>query len=455
MELERKKTPHKPQGLLQPKGQLFPANPYCNTEIPLQTLKTTLTAMCVANQSNQEQFNSNDTIFQPFTSTAIDKLTPSYLPSKQYIDQQEKKALLRTLNPVIPNEKMIKELYKKAKDISKEFTLDKFSKIVTLMNNAKSNINEDILAKHAYELWLPWRHNTHPEDTRKRLRPIFFFGFLKSYNLKITTTEECVPKPEDLLKKESVKKVGNPLAEEFNLASSVNITVESYTHDASTTSANYPAFHAVKTYADSKAYDSMKDFILYIYSQKETPENKYLKASYDAFRFEFYSKAGSFMNYEAGNDHQILYELLEIIEAGKNLNPKKQEYNLGYDILTFPQTPIDSFLTKINMDTTEAIRKKIAFLCHAIKEYNDVRQTKKTPTVAQFKAYQDYLRFDLQSGHSKSDFSFPNNFDTKLFDQKEYDFDGFDKLVRRMKLIRSSTDENVEETIDQINFTKS
>jgi hypothetical protein len=397
------------------------------------------------------QFDSNK------QSTNEVELTTIYKPITTSTKQEEKKPFLRTINSN-PNPTLMKEFYNEALQIfdNKECH-NRLIQLITFMNSAKTkNINENIMGKYAYDTWKQ-------TDTDASVQVILTFGYLKNYHQKALDKKENLPKYEDISSKKSDTKIGNLLAHTLGLSSPQNSTISTYyVYDSQKANLHYPAFYELKNNVQKLNYDihinfKVKNFIDYIYSQHEMPKNRYHGLSYDELKNECCEKASYLLtHYWDSKSHSYLYNLIHIIEAGKTLNPPKQAYDFGYDIIvkdpTFTGKTL-AFLNMEHMNTSLPTRKKIGILCHLIKQYND--KNKKTPTEEQYKNHDEgqwlYIVKDSYALPDACEFSaLPNSFDTTLFDKKIYAFDEFKKLEDNLSILRRASDEHVEECIQQI-----
>jgi hypothetical protein len=162
-----------------------------------------------------------------------------------------------------------------------------------------------------------------------------------------------------------------------------------------------------------------------------------------------YERAIKCDRWSTDNDN-FIYDMIQIIEAGKALMPAKQEHDFGYDIIESEQTITGQLLSFANIDHTSKTRKRIGILCHLIQTYNDQRKTKKSPSIEQYLAYKEYLQLCPYYLIKLSTFAFPDSFDHTLLDEKIYAFDELKKLIDTIWTLKSATDENVQECIDQI-----
>src|SRR5579862_856479 len=154
----------------------------CEEEAQFPSISPSAVVPVYINSMPQVMSNKNEIELVPIYRTVITS-TNNTAPTKKQITQDEHKPFLHTSTPVKLNEELIKQLYDKALDISEDFRLDKFSHIVTLMNNAKNNnIDEDVMGKYSYKLGQK-QHIDESYDIfekrKKLIKPILFFGFLK------------------------------------------------------------------------------------------------------------------------------------------------------------------------------------------------------------------------------------------------------------------------------------
>jgi len=343
-----------------------------------------------------------------------------------------------------PDPILMQKLHSDTCDLFKTFYVSKTIDLVTAMNDAKNkNIHEDVMGKFSYDKW----NKTHERDHSKA---IIFFGYLKHYNLTVNKTKECLPSINDVIKLQTTEKNHNT---PNKLAMILGITVDSnkkqttscYKYDTHLTRRTYPAFHRLKCdvtdLSDYYYYTPKDSFLNYIYTHKEIQTNEYLRFSYIDLKKQFYDKVYSFLakdriNYDKEPSH--LYSLIQIIEAGKTLIPAKQESDFEYDFVNFPQTGIAQSLVMINMDNTLTIRQRMGILCRLIKQYNDQRTTKITPTNEQVAAYEK----------NPSDFALPDSFDSALFDRKIYAFTELQKLTSNIEVLILSDDTYKQECIN-------
>ena len=142
-----------------------------------------------------------------------------------------------------------------------------------------------------------------------------------------------------------------------------------------------------------------------------------------------------------------LYDVIKIIEAGTTLIPEKQEYDFGYDIIESELTTTEKLFTFLSpvagkIHNTFYTKKLIGILCLLIKKYNNQRKDKKTPTYNQFEAYNEFRYYN-------SDFALPDSCDNTLFNKTIYAFDEFKELIDNIRILTNSSDENIQECIDQ------
>jgi hypothetical protein len=249
--------------------------------------------------------------------------------------------------------------------------------------------------------------------------------YIKNYN---HTSKENIPKYRDIIKKD--EHIGNELAYSLGLLSPKNTCTLNGAYDSDFTADHYPAFHALHNSIRSitvnhPKFEILKNFIHYIYSDYPRLQNAFLGLYYyDELKNAFYKRACYIVSNKYIWQVSDLYYLIEIVEAGKALHPPKQEYDFK----------------------NETKNKKISILCHLIKQYNDQRKTKETPTPQQQKTY--------KCGIPIFKFSLPDTFDSTLLDEETYAFKEFNELVHKFSLLRSSSDENVQECINQIYASK-
>jgi hypothetical protein len=439
----------------------------CEEEAQFPSISPSAVVPVYINSMPQVMSNKNEIELVPIYRTVITS-TNNTAPTKKQITQDEHKPFLHTSTPVKLNEELIKQLYDKALDISEDFRLDKFSHIVTLMNNAKNNnIDEDVMGKYSYKLGQK-QHIDESYDIfekrKKLIKPILFFGFLKSYNLKINTTKECLPNINDIATIKMDEHIGNKLAKQMGLSSSVNKTTQCTLYDPTRAARDYPAFHAIKKCMSNLNKDSYylrraDNIISYIYSDKKTSHNNYTHLSYDDLKTKLYDTANSlFASYQIGLfadtiNENYLRHVIEIIEAGATLSPQKKECDFAYDIIASDPTTLGKALALINLNSSNiAMRKKIGILCHLVKRYNDQCTTKKTPTEEQLKIYETYVVPSIWhiADNNKQNFSFPDNFDSTLLDEKIYAFNEFKQLTDMILTLLFSSEKNVQECIDQL-----
>ncbi len=412
---------------------------------------------CEANQPGWQQLNKiMNTRYQSDQPDCVQEveLKPIYRPAstKKTIDAQEKKPFLPLGIAITCNKQLMDKIYIEASEISSTFTLKSFTSIVTMMNKAKTeHITETVMGNYAYTLWLPYKNSQKQnyEKTAKRA-PVLFFGYLKHYNQTVNTTKEQLPKLNNIYRKTSSTKVNNRLAQKLNLSSSANKKHEEIIYDEAHAIKNYHAFAALKQAIDLNLTKQCNHFLSYIYSEDNTPHNKYLNLSYDKLKSEMYEKAINRDTWNLLDDANFIYDMIQIIEAGKTLIPAKQEHDFGYDIIESEQTFTGQLFSFANIDYTSKTRKRIGMLCHLIQTYNDERKAKKSPTMEQYLAHKEYLQLCPFYLTNLSVFAFPDSFDHKLLDEKIYAFDELKKLTDMVWTLKSATDENVQECVDQI-----
>lgn len=384
------------------------------------------------------------------------ELTPIYRPAtmdtnntastKKQCDEKERKPFLRTLIPVQPNTD-IQQLYDNAFTVIKNLSTKTLITLITDMNNAKNkNINEDVMGKYSYDKWLDKQ-----EGLEEKM--VLFFGYLKRYNTKVNNTKEPLPSNNELYKKTSTPITKNQLAQILDLPSSANTSKTYYIYDHESVCSNYPAFykleHASKIYWNGMT----KNLLSYVYSNKEIPQNDYSQLSYADLKDKFYKLASCVICYTKYGEYQeltgsYLYDLIKIIEIETTSIPKKQEYDFVYDLIELEPTATEKLCTFLNFvasilaNNALHTKKCIGILCHLIKKYNNQRKNKITPTSNQCKAYEEFRYYP--------DFALPDSCDNTLFNKEIYALDEFKELVNNIQILVWSSDENIQECIDQL-----
>jgi len=344
---------------------------------------------------------------------------------------------------VKPDPILIKKLYNDTWELLKTPCTSKLINLVAAMNDAKDkNIHEDIMGKYSYDLQEKQTAKQHAEKV------VFFFGYLKHYNQTVQKTKESLPGINDItqeIQQTTPKYKPNKLAILLNLEVPSNkqeITTTTTSVDSDLIKKKYPALYKLNdkmhNLSPQHDYYSIKDFFLnYIYSPKSIQTNQYLKLPYIDLKKQFYDMTYNLVTNKKfyANQKNSCYLLLQIIEAGKTLNPAKQENDFEYDLVNFPQKTIDQYLPML--DSTLFARQCMGILCRLIKQYNEQRKTKITPTSEQTKAYKD----------KPWNFALPDAFDSTLFDKKIYAFTKLEKLIDNISTFIYSDDKYKEECI--------
>lgn len=418
------------------KQSMFPHDPYgtlTKSNSPQQTLHQIAFTAPTSSPYITDLVTEEDLELKP---TYTKK---TYSTNKTITNRKETQPLLRTLKPVIPDEKLIEKLYNETLSITQNFSLQSLLQLITNMNNAKNhNINEDVIGKYSYDIYNACE--LYNDDLLARV--ILFLGYLKQYGLTANQTEEGIPNIDDISKKEETKIINNKLAHILKLPSPANTITTCNQYDSILTAAHYPTFHTLHSRVQStfSRYENHK-FISYIYSDQEAQHNEFTQLSYDYLKEQFYHRARwlcvdlKTSEYKADN---YLYDLIKIIEAGKALIPQKEELHFRSDIIESEQTLVGKVFALVNIDHTSLIRKKIGILCSLIKKYNDDRTTKITPTKKHRKFYK----------LCPINFALPDSCGKTLFDEKVYAFKEFEELINHFnELIYHSSEENIQECI--------
>jgi len=195
---------------------------------------------------------------------------------------------------------------------------------------------------------------------------------------------------------------------------------------------------------------SMHILISYLHSKQKIVTKNSLHNSYNDLKRIFYDKAHNLLfikkicnQYNQGSND--LYDLLEIVDQIKT-NHKKQEMDLGYDILMFKDTEQDVLqilnylIIGVNYYDIDK-RNPISLFCKLIKKYNDDQHNKITPTDEQCFCYQLYKNLD---------FTLPDSFDSTLFDENKYAFTELLTLFDNIVKLKQYSDANVQIFVDKL-----
>lgn len=369
------------------------------------------------------------------TSCMETELTPIY---RTNIIQVKKPIIIETQ----PDIALMEKLHSDTCDLFTTLRISKIINLIAAMNDARNkNIHEDVMGKFLYDKW-----ETTTIEPKEYFKTILFFGYLKHYNQTIKTKPECLPTIKDVIKQQqqtTPKSKPNKLAIMLNLEVPSNkqqITTSSiYEYDSDLTRIKYPAFHTLKSDVQRISDYDYSTFLNYIYSPQKIQKNKYLGLSYIDLKKQFYDTAYYLVTKNKFYDKQknTCYLFLNIIEAGKTLNPSKQECDFEYDFVNFPQTTLEQYLAN---NATFTARQYMGILCKLIKQYNDQRTTKITPTKKQIKAYKN----------KPWDFALPDACDSTLFDKKIYAFNELEKLMSNIETFIYSDDQYKKECVDAL-----
>lgn len=388
---------------------------------------------CSGMKMEQKSKNSSS----DFTEIPLDDL-------KSYPTPLCQKALL----PIEPDQKLIKTLYNEVVEVTQKFELNKYLNIITLMNNARNkNIDEDVMGKYSYQIWLS--HDDLSSERSKR-GPVLFFGYLKNYNKNANTTKEGLPSSDTLIKEVSYTTVNNQLAKDLGLLSSRNKTITHSMYDSGSIAHYYPAFHTLKSHVEFIPQNSTTtSFLRYIYSGEQIQKDDYTHLSYDNLKDILYTMASSLFSSDSAFHH--LENIIEIIEAGKALSPQKKELDFGSDIIQSEQTITGKTLSLISIDYSSILRKRIGILCYGIKQYNDQRKLKKSPTWKQTVAWANYYH-KTSSPYTQlcPHFILPHTFHEILFNRQIYALEEFNTLYSLTNKLKHTLNTDMQECIDQI-----
>lgn len=371
--------------------------------------------VCEANQPGWEfyddianmTYNSN----QPTMNEV--QLTPVYKPAKTTITQQEQKPLLQT-NSLKPDETIMETLYTTASHIifneykysRKIRQKDQHKRVVQLikdMNNAKGNgINEDLMGEFAYE----HADTTFVDDeVLNPLSPIIFI-LLKKYNEVVQKTGEIVPS--------------------FDSPKKAYIT-------------QHPAFfqliYNVKDAAQELSIDAVKVFMTYLYKNNNILLEDYSNGSYKDFKNEFYANAYDLLLGGYYTDLN-LFHLLQMIEKAKEDGMHNDDDLIDYMTHFTGSKPTAAHFYSIfdSSHNIDNVTKKIVRFCKLIKDYNNARGFKITPTPNQQHAYlvKTALNITLPESLKNKD----------LLDENSYAFIEIENLIiDTNELIKLSADE--------------
>jgi len=449
---------------------LFPNNLYfCTQEIPLPIYLNSnvqpqqKSYLCTANEPGWEKLNDIANIQynnKPVIKTPAD-LKPVYRPTistnntaqlKNTIIAQEKKPSLKTLTPVQPDHNLMQQLYNDAfyvlydKNYNTKNQLvfnNKLSDLITNLKKAKhKGINEDLMATYAYEKW------TLVSDVQYYVAVLFYC--FKKYNLTTIKT------PEDFPLNHNICTITLPTTDDFLEILGIECIQETSQRKVSscdtTSQGEYPAYSTLVTSLYKLSQDNslnIKFLISYLHLKQEVIIKNSPQSSYNDLKKIFYEKAYNLLcikkicnQYINSND---LYDLLEIVDQIKK-DHKKQELDLGYDILTIgdTETTTSKFFNYVKNDANyyaTYTKNLINIFCKLIKRYNTEKLDKITPTDAQSLCYLLY---------QKLNFTLPDSFDTTLCDENKYAFTKFfglfDNIVKLKQYDSASVQRFVNKT---------
>lgn len=366
------------------------------------------------------------------------ELKPIYKTANTTIVQQETKSLIKT-NSLRPNKNVIKSLYNAALHIvtdeyfihkSQHYQNEKFVQIIKDMNNAKNNdINEDFMAKFAYE------HKNTTFINNLAINPLapLIFILLKKYNATVQTTGELLP-PFSNSTKPSLKEILQNPTHTNNKSAAIHTTT---TGNIIT---QYPAFfkliYNLRNTVQECSIDSVKIFTTYLYKDNNILLQDYSEGSYNNFKSEFYDKAYRMLILNP-KETSRLHDLLQMIDRAKEVGDINDEDDLIEHMAAFKEPqPSEAFWHRIvnSSHLPGNICKRIVLFCKLVKDYNNKRGFKITPTLNQHHACGVKLALDC---------SLPESLTNKdLLDEKSYAFAEIANLQEYVdELIQLNTDE--------------
>ena len=373
---------------------------------------------------------------QTKTCSAVE-LQPVYKQTNKS-DEQEKKSLLRT-NSLRPNTELMQELFdttayfvtdeKRNNNLQQDLRKNQFVIVIENMNNARNNnINEDLMGQFTYNNKKGFEGTNY--EIIDSLFPLFFL-LLKKYTSTVSQTGEQLPLH---FKKTRLKDILNP--ESHINTSCNNAAIPNAYSDLDTYPAFFKLIHATRYAVEQLSMESINSFIDYVYGNKSIPFHNYSQTSYKDLKNEFYTKAYYFL-IGNNNDMQTLYDLIQMIDTAKNNKDINTENDLAEGILGFEPDLSGVALLASWFEPThyvKNIKKRIALFCLLVRQYNNKRLTKITPTLAQYHVYTVQKSLDLPV------------LENSLFDENVYALAEFVRLYKGTELLRTIMDEDTIDT---------
>jgi len=347
------------------------------------------------------------------------------------------------------DQSLIAPIQNKNKEVQKNIEL---TNLIKTLNSAQhSNITEDDMALFAYNT-LEGMNGYY-----NQLCVPLFFSCLKRYNLTTKETRECLPDIANLRKNFCYQELSQAISstQPINIQSKQSINTR---FSIKSLLKQYPAY---LTFLDTiikliheQRFDIHKDFLSYVYTNKETSFKNYYSDDYNNITRDFYFHMNDIFHdkkLDISVPHTFLMQILDILRSiahAKALRDITNEQHLGQEIinLELPQSMITSIFSYfrpkngVHNADSRLMKNRISLFCLMLKKYNLLSNNKQTPHPLHYFYYQ--IKNDLQ-------LALPDNYTNTVFDERIYAFIELDQLVNDFQTLVCADDESIEQLINE------